>query len=155
MKGLLPLLLYCKKMIQVSNVKEIAVHKVKEMNCFLVDVKVSDTNDIKVTFDRNDGVSLDDCVSLTKYIEEKLDREIEDFSLSVSSPGIYSPFTVPNQSFKNYNSSVDILTKTGQKFTEVLKEYKSESETIITEAKDGQINSFELSEIKKINKSKI
>ena len=76
-------------MIQASNIKKIACSKVKEMNCYLVDIKVSKNNDIKVTFDRKDGISLDDCVSLTKYIEEKLDREIEDFSLSVSSPGIY------------------------------------------------------------------
>ena len=63
------------------------------MNCYLVDIKVSKNNDMKVTFDREYGISLDDCVCLTeKHIEEKLEREIEDFSLSVSSPGIYSPF---------------------------------------------------------------
>ena len=65
-------------MIQASNIKKIAYSKVKEMNCYLVDIKVSKNNDIKVTFDREDGISLDDCVCLTKHIEEKLDREIED-----------------------------------------------------------------------------
>ena len=122
-------------MIQISNIKEIAYAKVKEMNCYLVDIKVSKNNDIKVTFDRKDGISLDDCVSLTKYIEEKLDREIEDFSLSVSSPGIYSPFIVPNQFFKNYNNKVDILMKSGQTFQGVLQEFDSKTETIHLKSK--------------------
>ena len=141
-------------MIQISNIKEIAYAKVKEMNCYLVDIRVSKNNDIKVTFDRKDGISLDDCVSLTKYIEEKLDREIEDFSLSVSSPGIYSPFIVPNQFFKNYNNKVDILMKSGQTFQGVLQEFDSKTETIRLKSKNNQKNNFKLSEIKKINKSK-
>ena len=141
-------------MIQISNIKEIAYAKVKEMNCYLVDIKVSKNNDIKVTFDRKDGISLDDCVSLTKYIEEKLDREIEDFSLSVSSPGIYSPFIVPNQFFKNYNNKVDILMKSGQTFQGILQEFDSKTETIHLKSKNNQKKNFKLSEIKKINKSK-
>ena len=132
-------------MIQISNIKEIAYAKVKEMNCYLVDIKVSKNNDIKVTFDRKDGISLDDCVSLTKYIEEKLDREIEDFSLSVSSPGIYSPFIVPNQFFKNYNNKVDILMKSGQTFQGVLQEFDSKTENIYFKSKKNQKNNFKLS----------
>ena len=142
-------------MIQISNIKEIAYAKVKEMNCYLVDIKVSKNNDIKVTFDRKDGISLDDCISLTKYIEEKLDREIEDFSLSVSSPGIYSPFIVPNQFFKNYNNKVDILMNSGQTFQGILQEFDSKTETIHLKSKKNQKNNFKLSEIKRINKSKI
>ena len=47
-------------MIQAVNIKEIAYSKVKEMNCYLVDIKVSKNNDIKVTFDKKEGISLDD-----------------------------------------------------------------------------------------------
>ena len=141
-------------MIQALNIKEIAYPKVKEMNCYLVDVKVSKNNDIKVIFDRKEGVSLEDCVSLTKHIEEKLDREIEDFSLSVSSPGIYSPFIVPNQFFKNYNNKVDILMKSGQMFQGILQEFDCKTETIHLKSKKNLKNNFKLSEIKKINKSK-
>ena len=141
-------------MIQAINIKEIAYSKVKEMNCYLVDIKVSKNNDIKVTFDKKEGISLDDCVSLTKHIEEKLDREIEDFSLSVSSPGIHSPFIVPNQYFKNYNNKVDILMKSGQMFQGILQEFDCKTETIHLKSKKNLKNNFKLSEIKKINKSK-
>ena len=141
-------------MIQAVNIKEIAYSKVKEMNCYLVDIKVSNSNDIKVTFDKKEGISLDDCVSLNKHIEEKLDREIEDFSLSVSSPGIYSPFIVPNQFFKNYNNKVDILMKSGQMFQGILQEFDCKTETIHLKSKKNLKNNFKLSEIKKINKSK-
>ena len=155
MKGLLPLLLFNLVMIQASYIKEIADSKVKEMNCYLVDIKVTINNDIKITFDKKEGISLDDCVCLTKHIEERLDREIEDFSLSVSSPGIHSPFIVPNQFFKNYNSKVDILMKSGQKLQGVLEKFDCETETIHLKSKINQKNNFKLSEIKKINKSKI
>ena len=88
------------------------------------------------------------------FIKIKLDREIEDFSLSVSSPGIYSPFIVPNQFFKNYNNKVDILMKSGQMFQGILQEFDCKTETIYLKSKKNLKNNFKLSEIKKINKSK-
>ena len=52
----------------------------------LVRVKVSKDNDIDVTITREDaGVTIDDCVELSRYIESKLDRDKEDFSLTVGS----------------------------------------------------------------------
>tara|TARA_B100000161_G_C33485447_1_gene384556 strand:+ start:52 stop:480 length:429 start_codon:yes stop_codon:yes gene_type:complete len=142
-------------MIQASNIIKISSSKVKEMNCFLVDVKISNTNDIKITFDKTEGVSLDDCISLTKFVEGKLDREIEDFSLSVSSPGIYSPFIVHDQFYKNYNNVVDILMKSGEKFKGILDKFNAETEIITIKSSKGKKNNYQLSQIKKINKSKI
>ena len=52
----------------------------------LVKVKVSKDNDIDVTRTREDaGVTIDDCVELSRYIDSKLDRDKEDFSLTVGS----------------------------------------------------------------------
>lgn len=55
----------------------------------LVEVTVSDDNDIEITITRDGGgVSIDDCVDLSRHVESKLDRDKEDFSLTVSSAGI-------------------------------------------------------------------
>ena len=57
--------------------------------CFIVDVEVSKDNDIDVTITRDDaGVTIDDCVALSRHIESKLDRDKEDYSLMVGSAGI-------------------------------------------------------------------
>ncbi len=46
---------------------------------FLVDVTISPDNKIVVEIDHAEGVWIDDCVDLSRYIESKLDREEEDY----------------------------------------------------------------------------
>jgi ribosome maturation factor RimP len=53
-----------------------------------VEVTVSEDNDIEVIITREGGVAIDDCVALSRYLESKLDRDKEDFSLMVGSAGI-------------------------------------------------------------------
>ncbi|MFR9165977.1 MAG: ribosome assembly cofactor RimP [Dysgonomonas sp.] len=88
---------------------------------FLVEVNVRAGNLISVEIDADRGVSIDDCVSLNKHIESKLDREEEDFELEVGSAGISSPFKIPRQYRKNIGNEVEVLTKSGQKLSGVLK----------------------------------
>ena len=54
----------------------------------LVEITVSEDNDIEVIVTRESGVSIDDCVALSRHIESRLDRDKEDFSLTVGSAGI-------------------------------------------------------------------
>ena len=48
-----------------------------------------------------EGVTIEECAKVSRIIESGLDREIEDFELEVSSPGLNSPFKVLPQYFKN------------------------------------------------------
>ena len=82
----------------------------REINCFLVDVKVSQRNEITILFDKNDGLYVDDCITLSKHIESHFDRNMEDYKLTVCSPGIESPFLVKEQYFKNIGNDVEIKT---------------------------------------------
>ena len=59
----------------------------------------------------NQGVSIKDCVSVSRNIEHNLDREKEDFELQVSSPGLDQPFVVINQYLKNLGNKVTVTTK--------------------------------------------
>ena len=60
---------------------------------FIVEVSVSKDNDVTLTIESETGlVELDDCVSLSRFFETKFDREVEDYSLTVSSAGLDQPF---------------------------------------------------------------
>ena len=101
--------------------------KLAESGCFLIDVKISPSNEIVVEIDSDTAVDLDFCVVLSRDIEEVLNRDIEDFSLEVGSYGITKPFAVVRQYVKNIGQNVEILTSSGiklrGKLTEVCPEY--------------------------------
>ena len=67
---------------------------------FLVDVEVSDDSRIVVEIDHAEGVWIDDCVSLSRFIEEHISRDDEDYELEVGSAGIGQPFKVEQQYVK-------------------------------------------------------
>lgn len=91
------------------------------VDLFLVDVIVRPGNIIVVEIDSDEGVDINNCVALSKYIESQFDREVEDFELEVGSAGVTSSFKIPRQYEKNIGNEVEVLTKTGQKFSGVLK----------------------------------
>jgi ribosome maturation factor RimP len=88
---------------------------------FLVGVKVDNNNKIIVHIDTPEGISIDDCVRVSRELEEKLDREREDFALEVSSPGLDSPFRVIEQYRKNVGKRIDLVKTDGEKLEGVLK----------------------------------
>jgi Uncharacterized protein conserved in bacteria len=89
---------------------------------YLVDVKVSPDNRVSVEIDSFNGVSLDYCIEVNRYIESQFDREVEDYELEVSSAGLTEPFKVIKQYEKNIGNEVEVLTKAGKKLTGVLAE---------------------------------
>lgn len=89
---------------------------------FLVDVAVSPDDKIVVEIDHAEGVWIDDCVELSRFIESKLDREQEDYELEVGSAGIGQPFKVLQQYLIHIGKEVEVLTQDGQKLCGVLKE---------------------------------
>ena len=90
-------------------------------DCFIVDVQVKPGNVIIVEIDNKEGVDIDRCVSLHRFIESHLDRDIEDYELEVGSAGITSPFKVIEQYQKNIGNEVEVLTKAGMKLNGILK----------------------------------
>lgn len=74
-----------------------------------------------VEIDHAEGVWIEDCVELSRFIESKLDREEEDFELEVGSAGIGQPFKVIQQYHIHVGNEVEVLTKKGEKLTGLLK----------------------------------
>jgi len=88
---------------------------------FLVDVSVSASNVIHIMVDSDTAISINQIVEISRFVEENLDREAEDFELSVFSAGLSEPFKLPRQYKKIIGREIDVLMATGIKMTGVLK----------------------------------
>ena len=89
--------------------------------CFIVDISVSKDNDIILIVEKEEGIiELDDCVSLSRFFETKFDREVEDYSLTVSSAGLDQPFKVFRQFMKAVGTKVEVALKGGKKMVATL-----------------------------------
>lgn len=102
-------LFFVLQMIQPEYIEKLVIEKLEDTNLFLVDVKVGSGNAIKVEIDGEKGVSIDNCVELSRHIEGNLDREQEDFELKVMSAGIGEPLKVDQQYIKNIGRNVDVV----------------------------------------------
>jgi len=110
-------------MIAKETVIQIVEEWMEETPFFLVDVRITPDNEIDVEFEsESEEVCIDDCVDLSKFIEEKLDREKEDFALEVGSAGLGQPFKVLKQYLINIGEEVEVISKAGQKFSGILKD---------------------------------
>lgn len=114
-------------MIEKDLVRQIVGEWMENTPFFLVDVRISPENEISIEFESEvDDVKIDDCVDLSKYIETRLDRDKEDFSLEVGSAGLGQPFKVLKQYEIHFGDEVSVITKAGKKITGVLKSVDQE-----------------------------
>ena len=109
-------------MIEKKTVCQIVEEWLKGKDYFLVEVTVSPDDKIVVEIDHAEGVWIEDCVELSRFIESKLNREEEDYELEVGSAGIGQPFKVVQQYYNHIDREVEVLTKDGRKLTGVLKD---------------------------------
>lgn len=82
----------------------------KNETLFLIDFSISPDNKIKITLDGDEGVSLQDCMDISRAIEHNLDREEEDFALEVASAGATTPLTMARQYRKNIGRKLEVRT---------------------------------------------
>lgn len=82
---------------------------------FLVDLHISGDNRINVSIDGDNGITIDDCIELSRFIESNLDRDEEDFELNVASAGLDSPLKLKRQYVKNIGRSINVTTIDGEK----------------------------------------
>jgi ribosome maturation factor RimP len=116
-------------------IKGLVEEFLKGTGMFLVAVKVSSANRITILADKNEGITIDECVAIHRHIENKLDREKEDFELQVSSPGLDLPFGVIEQYYKNEGKKVEVIDNEGSKFTGILKNVTAGGFELETEVK--------------------
>ncbi|MEZ4803345.1 MAG: ribosome assembly cofactor RimP [Gelidibacter sp.] len=133
-------------MLKESTVKVLIDNALEERNdLFLIDLKVSPDNKINVVIDGDNGVSVEDCIFISRAIEHNLDREEEDFSLEVTSAGATSPLTEKRQYKKNIGRILQVKSKEQPKM-----------EALLTEADDNYITlEWKAKEPKPVGKGKM
>lgn len=103
-------------MIKPDTIKSIVSEALQERNLFLVEVVVTTANKISVYIDGVDGVTIDDCAGISRFIESGLNRSEQDYELEVSSPGPERSLLLPVQYHKNIGREVDILKTDGVRY---------------------------------------
>lgn len=122
-------------MISKNAIEGFANEWLEDKDYFLVDVTVSTDNRIVVEIDHKEGVWIEDCVELSRFIESHLDRDAEDFELEVGSAGIGQPFKVEQQYINNIGNDVEVLQADGKKVAGVLKSVDGRSFVVVSQEK--------------------
>ena len=122
-------------MIDKNVVKKWVDEWLQDQEYFLVDIEISPDNRIVVEIDHADGVWIEDCVALSRYIEERLSRDDEDYELEVGSAGLGQPFKVPQQYINFVGKEVEVLDADGIKVKGILKAVDGNDFTVGVEEK--------------------
>ena len=102
--------------ISEAHIRKLVEEKLADSSMFIVELTVGSSNKIKVELDSMDGVSIDDCVAVSRHVEHQLDRDETDFELQVSSAGIDKPLRDRRQYTKNVGRQVKVRTVSGDEY---------------------------------------
>ena len=114
-------------MITQKQIESLVTQKIEGTEIFLVEVQISPGNSIHVHIDKPHGISIEECVGISRFINANLDREVEDYELEVSSPGLGHSFKVKEQYLKNIGRGVEVVLKDGKKIDGKLLDYTGQS----------------------------
>jgi len=150
-------------MIDRTKIENLVREYIEGKEIFLVDVRVSRDNKITIVADTPYDITIEQCAEISRFIESRLDRNIEDYELEVSSPGIGHPFLVREQFLKSIGKNIEVLCLTGDKFRGTLKKVsgnsleleckpakKGKNKSITDELKNISINFDEIKSAKEI-----
>jgi ribosome maturation factor RimP len=111
---------------------------------YLIDFSISENNKIQVIVDGDNGVSLSECIRISRNVDSNLDREEEDFSLEVTTPDIAHPLKIKRQYIKNISRILKVKT------------FEEELEGTLVEADENKIVlNWKAREPKPIGKGKV
>ncbi len=115
-------------MINKETLRQTAEQWMGEKGFFLVDLKVGSDNRISIEMETERGsVDIDDCAALNDFIESRFDRDVEDYSLEISSAGLGQPFKVRKQYLKCIGQDVEVSLKDGHRFVGILQAVNDDS----------------------------
>jgi len=100
--------------ITENTIRTLVAEKIEGTEYYILDLEIKPGNNIKLELESMGPVSISDCVDISRQIEHNLDREAEDFSLQVTSPGIDKPLRDFRQYVKNIGRSLKVRLAEGQ-----------------------------------------
>jgi len=137
-------------MITNEGIATLVEQHIRGTEIFLVEVSVKAGNAIRVHVDRPEGISVDECAQISRYLNEQLDRDVEDYSLEVSSPGVGTPFRVTQQFVKNMGRMIEILLTGGTRISGMLQVVSEEGIMLRIHGRDKEIKFEEIKTAKAI-----
>lgn len=107
--------------MEKTNILQTIAPTLEEIGCFLVEIDITRDNDITIAIEKETGdIDLEDCIKVNDVVVNAFDRDVEDYSLTVTSAGLDQPFKVLRQYLKAVGTSVDVRLKGGKKLTGTL-----------------------------------
>ena len=137
-------------MIISETIIELVEQHARGTDIFLVEVTVTPGNVIRVHVDSPEGISIDQCVKMSRFLNGQLDRDVEDYSLEVSSPGLGAPFRVKQQYEKNTGRKVEVILTDGSRQEGKLESVTQETIVLKVKGKDHEIRFDEIKKTKTI-----
>ena len=109
-------------MITKETIKTLTEEWLHDNDYFLVDINFASDDRIVIEIDHADGVWIEDCAELSRFLQERLGDELGDYELEVGSAGIGQPFKVEQQYINHIGDEVEVLGADGKKVQGILKE---------------------------------
>ena len=110
----------------------------KDNDYFLVDINFGADDRIVIEIDHADGVWIEDCAALSRFLQEQLGDELGDYELEVGSAGLGQPFKVAQQFINHIGDTVEVLELDGKKVQGVLKSVEGTNFTVTVQEKQKQ-----------------
>ena len=125
-------------MINKEIVKTLTEEWLQGNEYFLVDVNFAADDRIVIEIDHADGVWIEDCAELSRFLQERLGEELGEYELEVGSAGLGQPFKVAQQYINHIGDTLEVLQADGKKVQGVLKAVDAPSFTITVQEKQKQ-----------------
>jgi ribosome maturation factor RimP len=123
-------------MITRESVTQLIEQKIAETDMFIVDVTVRPGNVIDVTLDSDAGITIEACTGVQRHLLHEMDREVEDYSLEVSSPDLTKPLMVLRQYIKNIGRDLAVKKADKSKIEGQLIAANEQEITLLTQQKE-------------------
>ena len=125
-------------MINKDVVKTAVEQWLSQNDYFLVDVEMMPDGRIVIEIDHADGVWIEDCAELSRFLQEQLGEELGDYELEVGSAGIGQPFKVVQQYRNHIGKEVEVLSLDGKKQQGILKDVSEDGQSFVVTIKEKQ-----------------
>ena len=125
-------------MINKETIQTLTEEWLQGNDYFLVDINFAADDRIVIEIDHADGVWIEDCAELSRFLQERLGDELGEFELEVGSAGLGQPFKVAQQYVNHIGDMVEVLELDGKKLQGVLKAVDGNSFTITVQEKQKQ-----------------
>ena len=125
-------------MINKETIKTVVEEWLKDNDYFLVDIIFADGDRIVIEIDHADGVWIEDCAELSRFLQERLGDDLGEYELEVGSAGLGQPFKVAQQYVNHIGDMVEVLDPEGKKIQGILKAVDGTNFTVTVKEKQKQ-----------------